>query len=101
MPHDATKEPGYMMWRLLADQRFQGRGSGRAAVRFVAEYVRGRPGALTVEVGARRGAGSPRAFYESLGFLPTGVQSTATKPSSSGTATTSRTLLNNACRAGL
>ena len=31
-----------MMWRLLVDQRFQGRGSGRAAVRSVAEYVRGR-----------------------------------------------------------
>ena len=72
MLHDTSKEPGYMMWRLLVDQRFQGRGYGRAAVRSVAEYVRGRPGALTLKVGARRGAGSPRAFYESLGFLPTG-----------------------------
>jgi len=72
MLHDAIEEPGYMLWRLLVDQRFQGRGYGGAAVRSVAEYVRGRPGAVRLKVGARRGAGSPRAFYEALGFSPTG-----------------------------
>lgn len=72
MLHDTTEEPGYMLWRLLVDRRFQGRGYGRAAVRSVAEYVRGRPGAVHLKVGARRGTGSPRAFYESLGFSPTG-----------------------------
>jgi GNAT superfamily N-acetyltransferase len=35
-----------MLWRLLVDRRFQGRGYGGAAVRSVAEYVRGRPGAV-------------------------------------------------------
>jgi diamine N-acetyltransferase len=72
MLHDTTEEPGYMLWRLLVDRRFQGRGYGGAAVRSVAEYVRGRPGAVDLKVGARRGAGSPRAFYESLGFSPNG-----------------------------
>jgi len=72
MLHDTTEEPGYMLWRLLVDRRFQGRGYGRAAVRSVAEYVRGRPGAVRLKVGARRGTGSPRAFYEALGFSPTG-----------------------------
>lgn len=72
MLHDTTEEPGYMLWRLLVDRRFQGRGYGRAAVRSVAEYVRGRPGAERLKVGARRGTGSPRAFYEALGFSPTG-----------------------------
>lgn len=72
MLHDTTEEPGYMLWRLLVDQRFQGRGYGGAAVRSVAEYVRGRPDAVRLKVGARRGTGSPRAFYEALGFSPTG-----------------------------
>ena len=72
MLHDTIEEPGFMLWRLLIDRRFQGRGYGRASVRSVAEYVRGRPGALHLKVGARRGTGSPRAFYESLGFSPTG-----------------------------
>ena len=72
MLHDTTDEPGYMLWRLLVDQRFQGRGYGRAAVRAVADYVRERPGAQHLKVGARRGTGSPRAFYESLGFAATG-----------------------------
>ena len=72
MLHDTTEEPGYMLWRLLIDRRFQGRGYGGAAVRSVAEDVRGRPGAVHLKVGARRGTGSPHAFYESLGFSPTG-----------------------------
>ena len=72
MLHDTTEEPGYVLWRLLVDQRFQGRGYGRGAVRCVAEYVRGRPGAVRLKVGARRGTGSPRAFYQALGFSPTG-----------------------------
>lgn len=72
MLHDTQDEPGYMLWRLLVDQRFQGRGYGRSAVHTVAAYVRTRPGARVLKVGARRGEGSPRAFYESLGFTTTG-----------------------------
>ena len=72
MLHDTTEEPGYMLWRLLIDQRFQGRGYGRAAVRSVAQYVRERPGATHLKVSARQGTRSSRAFYESLGFSATG-----------------------------
>jgi len=72
MLHDTQDEPGYMLWRLLIDQRFQSRGYGRSAVRAVEVYVRTRPGATVLKVGARRGHGSPHAFYESLGFTPTG-----------------------------
>lgn len=72
MLHDTTEPPGYMLWRLLIDQRFQQRGLGRAAVRAVVEYVRTRPGATTLKTSARRGEGSPHGFYERLGFQPTG-----------------------------
>ena len=43
-----------------------------ALVRLVADHVRTRPGAQTLAVGARRGAGGPRPFYELLGFVATG-----------------------------
>ena len=72
MLHDTAQGPGYMLWRLLVDERHQGRGYGRAAVSHVVTYVKTRPGATVLKVGARRGPGSPRAFYESLGFAPTG-----------------------------
>lgn len=72
MLHNTLEEPGYMLWRLLIDEQHQGRGYGRAAVLHVVDYVKTRPGAVMLKVGARRGEGSPRAFYESLGFEPTG-----------------------------
>lgn len=72
MLHDTEDEPGYMLWRLLIDERYQGRGYGREAVRQVINYVETRPAALELKVGARRGEGSPRPFYQSLGFVITG-----------------------------
>lgn len=72
MLHDSRDGPGYMLWRLLIDQRYQGRGYGGRVVSHVVDYVRTRPGATALKVGARRGAGSPRHFYESLGFVWTG-----------------------------
>lgn len=72
MLHDTDEPPGYMLWRLLIDQRFQRYGFGRAAVQAVADYVRTRPGATTLKTSARRGQGSPHGFYERLGFERTG-----------------------------
>lgn len=72
MLHDAQDQPGYMLWRLLIDERYQGRGHGREAVLHVVDYVRTRPGAVMLKVSARQGRESPRPFYESLGFVQTG-----------------------------
>jgi diamine N-acetyltransferase len=72
MLHDSTDGPGFMLWRLLIDERFQRRGYGRAAVSQVVDYVTAQPEAHALKVGARRGDGSPRPFYESLGFRATG-----------------------------
>jgi len=72
MLHDSAAGPGYMLWRLMVDQRFQGRGVGREVVRLVVEHVRQRPGARQLAVGAHRGEGGPGPFYESLGFVATG-----------------------------
>jgi diamine N-acetyltransferase len=72
MLHDAATGPGYMLWRLMVDARFQGQGIGRQVVRHVVDYVRSRPGAMALLVGAHRGEGGPAPFYESLGFVATG-----------------------------
>jgi diamine N-acetyltransferase len=71
MLHDSAEGPGYMLWRLMIDARFQGRGLGRQVVSRVADHVRAR-GATQLTVGAHRGEGAPGPFYESLGFVATG-----------------------------
>lgn len=72
MLHDSDVEPGYMLWRLMIDSRFQGRGYGRQVVHLAQEYLRGRPSAHTLKVVARGGRDGPAAFYMSLGFTATG-----------------------------
>jgi diamine N-acetyltransferase len=72
MLHDVPTGPGYMLWRLMIDARFQGRGFGRQIVHRVMDHVRSRPGATELKVGAHRGVGGPGPFYESLGFRRTG-----------------------------
>ncbi len=69
---DSISDPGYMLWRLMIDERHQGRGYGRQVVLAVIDYVRTRPGATSLAVGARAGEGGPASFYESLGFVATG-----------------------------
>src|SRR4029453_8344277 len=72
MLHDSANGPGYMLWRLMIDARFQGKGFGRQVVHQVIDHVRTRPGASELKVGAHRGEGGPGPFYESLGFVATG-----------------------------
>jgi len=62
--------PNYL-WKLLIDERHQGRGYGSAAVAFVAGRLWAR-GADVVLVSAGEGDGSPIAFYERHGFVRTG-----------------------------
>jgi diamine N-acetyltransferase len=54
---DPTCPWRYYLWRLLIDERFQGRGFGRAALDHVAAYVRTRPGGdeLVTSVALRYG----------------------------------------------
>jgi diamine N-acetyltransferase len=63
----------YFLWRLLIDQRYQGRGHGSAAVRLVVEHVRRRPGARALIASVGRGPASPIGFYLRQGFRATGA----------------------------
>jgi diamine N-acetyltransferase len=62
----------HYLWKLLIDERHQGRGHGAAALALVVEWFRGRPGVDVVTTSAGQGDGSPIAFYERHGFERTG-----------------------------
>ena len=45
-----TATPEYYLWRFMIDQRYQGRGYGREAIRQVIDHVRTLPGAAELLV---------------------------------------------------
>ena len=62
----------YFLWRLLIDQRHQGRGYGSAAVHLVIDYLRTRDDARVLITSVVQGPGSPIGFYLRQGFRATG-----------------------------
>lgn len=64
--------PKIGLWRLMVDERFQGRGIGKAAMLRVIEHVRARGVFETFELSYVPGPGCPEAFYLGLGFRHTG-----------------------------
>ena len=61
----------WFLWKLLVDERHQGRGYGREAVRLAAE-VAAANGAVELLTSCVPGDDGPEPFYRHLGFLPTG-----------------------------
>ena len=61
----------WFLWKLLIDERYQGCGYGSDVVSQVAELVRAE-GATELLTSYVLEDGGPAAFYEPLGFVPTG-----------------------------
>lgn len=61
----------WFLWKLLIDHRHQGLGYGREVMRQVVELIRDEGGTELLTSYAV-GDSSPAAFYEALGFEPTG-----------------------------
>jgi len=61
----------YYLWRLLVDERFQGRGYGTRALDLVLAHLRTRPDARVLLTSHVVGPRSPRSFYLHYGFRPT------------------------------
>jgi len=61
----------WFLWKLLVDERHQGRGIGRAIVERVVELIRAE-GATELLTSHVIGPGGPDGFYRRLGFVPTG-----------------------------
>ena len=66
-----TRE-GWYLWRLLIDRMHQRRGIGRVAVELLFDELRRRD-VPQLFVSCGEGRGSPRPFYDGLGFEPTGL----------------------------
>jgi diamine N-acetyltransferase len=62
----------YYLWRLLIDERHQGRGYGAATIDAVLAYLKDRPGADVLFTSCEPGDGSPQPFYLHYGFTLTG-----------------------------
>jgi diamine N-acetyltransferase len=61
----------WFLWKLLIDERYQGRAYGAAVVGQIAELVRAE-GATELRTSFVPGDGGPAGFYQRLGFVPTG-----------------------------
>ncbi len=66
------RREGWYLWRLLIDRMHQRRGIGRIAVELLVDEL-GRRGIAQLFVSCGEGRGSPRRFYDRLGFEPTGL----------------------------
>lgn len=71
-PMDEDLVGPYFLWKLLIDERQQGRGYGAATLDAVVAYVSTRPGADVLFTSCADGPGSPRGFYLKYGFTDTG-----------------------------
>jgi diamine N-acetyltransferase len=69
---DPTLLGPYFLWRLLIDERHQGKGYGSAAIDRVVEHVRSRPDGDVLLVSCHPGPATPIPFYERYGFVRTG-----------------------------
>ncbi len=72
MLYEDPEKPAYHLWRLMIAGEHQRHGYGRAALGLVIERVRSLPGARELLASCVPGEGSPRPFYEGLGFAATG-----------------------------
>ena len=78
MLEDPTQLPDWIgpaqvgLWRFMIDERQQGRGYGRAALRLVIDHARSRPGQTKLRTSCVPGPHSPIGFYERCGFRRTG-----------------------------
>lgn len=63
----------FTLWKLLIDERHQGRGYGRKALQLGVEFLRKQLGAEEIYTGVSLGNSVAEGLYLSVGFVPTGV----------------------------
>ena len=69
----------WFLWKLLIDQRFQGRGYGSQVVSLIAQLIRAE-GATELLTSYVPEDGGPAGFYLQLGFVDTGEQDVVREP---------------------
>ena len=76
---DNAEKPHYRLVRLMIATPYQRKGYGRRVVEMAIDYVRTRPGATELYTSCESFDGSPQAFYQGMGFTPTGRMQTETE----------------------
>ena len=71
MVYQDLEKPIYYLWRFMIDARYQRLGFGRKAMEQLIERGRSLSGVSEMLLSIVEGDGSPRRFYESLGFAST------------------------------
>ena len=66
------EKPEYYLWRYMIDEKFQGHGYGYEALELVSEHVKSLPKSVEFLLSYVPKDGSPKGFYEKLGFIDTG-----------------------------
>lgn len=64
----------WWIYRLMIDERYQGRGYGRAALEQVIARIRQEPGCDKIIVSIKPDNTVARTLYRSVGFVETGQQ---------------------------
>ena len=62
----------YYLWRYMIAEQHQGKGYGKTALVHIINMVKGLPNAKTLSLSYVPADGSPRPFYQKLGFAETG-----------------------------
>jgi len=62
----------HFLWRLMIDERYQGRGYGRKALESVIQHLKEESNVNALHTSCREGKGSPKGFYRKMGFKETG-----------------------------
>lgn len=62
----------HFLWRLMVDERYQGRDYGRKALELVIQHVKTMTSAKELLTSCHEGKGSPKGFYLKMGFVETG-----------------------------
>ena len=61
----------YWLWRFMIDEKYQGRGLGREALKQIIAYFKDN-GATNIRLSTKDSNTNAIRLYESFGFVPTG-----------------------------
>jgi len=72
MLYEAPEKGWYGIWRLMIDQRYQRVGHGRKAMELIVQHAKSESNVKELLTSCHEGKGSPKGFYEKMGFKDTG-----------------------------
>ncbi|MFW9819889.1 MAG: GNAT family N-acetyltransferase [Candidatus Thorarchaeota archaeon] len=66
--------PSYFLWRFMIDEKYQGMGYGKEAMKLIINHVKSRPNAKEFLLSHSKSDGNAGDFYKKCGFEYTGKE---------------------------